>query len=75
MVGSTIPFPRTRAEKQKNADPRRSVEERYASRQEYLDRVGSAARELAGERYILERDIPTIVDRAARQWDHMAGTR
>src|SRR5574340_130143 len=35
MVGSFIPFARTRAERERTSDPRLSIEERYASRAEY----------------------------------------
>jgi hypothetical protein len=37
MVGSYIPFARTKAEREKKGDPRPSVEERYQSREEYMD--------------------------------------
>ena len=47
MVGSMIPFARTRAEREKSGDPRPSIEERYASREEYL-RKGGSGRAAAG---------------------------
>ena len=61
MAGSWLPFARTRAERQQRGDPRRSIEERYRSRDDYLARVNECARELAREGYLLERDIPRIV--------------
>ena len=70
MVGSYIPFTKTRAEREKNGDPRPSVEERYKSRQEYLDRITAAARVLASGGYVLERDIPKIAEKAGAQWDY-----
>ena len=39
MVGSYIPLPRTAAERKSADDPRRSIEERYPSREDYLGRV------------------------------------
>jgi hypothetical protein len=66
MVGSYIPFPRSKDEK----DTRKSVQERYASRDEYLQKITAAARALAKDRYVLERDIPGIVEKAAAQWDY-----
>lgn len=71
MAGSWLPFARTRAERQQRGDPRRSIEERYRSRDDYLARVSECARELAREGYLLERDIPRIVEEAARRWDYL----
>ena len=71
MAGSWLPFARTRAERQQRGDPRRSIEERYRSRDDYLARVNECARELAREGYLLERDIPRIVEEAARRWDSL----
>ena len=68
-TGSYIPFAATRAEREKNGDPRPSVAERYSGRADYLQRVEAAARRLADERYVLTSDIPTIVERAGRHWD------
>jgi len=69
MAGAHIPFPRTRAEREKSGDPRLSVEERYASREEYLRQVEAAAQRLAEERYLLTGDVSLIVKEAGRQWD------
>jgi hypothetical protein len=68
MAGSYLPFPRTRAEREKGADPRLSVEERYAGRGEYLERVGAAARTLADRGYLLDRDVEKILDYASAEW-------
>ena len=69
MVGSFIPFARTKAERVKTGDPRLSVEERYASKQAYLDQVEAAAHGLVQERYLLERDVASVVARASAEWD------
>jgi hypothetical protein len=68
-AGGYIPFPMTRAEREKKGDPRLSIEERYASRAEYLAKVTEVARRLAGERYVLERDVDAIIEAAGRHWD------
>ncbi len=75
MVGAFLPFPRTRAERRKTADPRRSIEERYATRAEYLERFGAAARRLAERGYLLDRDVPALIERAGAEWDYVTGTR
>lgn len=74
MVGSFVPFARTKAERQKNKDPRLSIEERYGSKDKYLAKVTDAARALAQQGYILSDDIPLLEQRASKEWDTlMAG--
>ncbi|MBI2157936.1 MAG: hypothetical protein HYU26_13690 [Candidatus Rokubacteria bacterium] len=70
FAGATLPFPRTRAEREAAGDPRPSLEERYASRDEYLRRVREAARALGAERYLLEEDVALSVAIAAKLWDY-----
>jgi Alpha/beta hydrolase domain len=72
FAGATLPFPRTRAEREASGDPRRSIEERYRSREEYLDRVRAAARALAAEGYLLEEDVEGSLAFAARFWEAWA---
>lgn len=72
MQGSFIPFARTKAEREKKGDPRLSIEERYGSRQEYLDKVTAAANDLARSGYLLQRDVPSVVERSATEWDYLA---
>ncbi len=69
MMGSTLPFARTRAERERNGDPRPSVEERYTSRGAYLTAVRAAARRLVAERWMLDEDVEPSVERAGRLWD------
>ena len=68
-IGATFPFPSTRAEREMFGDPRLSVEERYRDEHDYLARVEAAARQLVGERFVLERDVPKIVEHAKQNWD------
>jgi hypothetical protein len=67
--GAYIPFPVTRAERERTGDPRLSIEERYASRAEYLQKVTQVANRLADERYVLKRDVPAMIDLAGKHWD------
>jgi hypothetical protein len=73
MQGSYIPLARTRAERERAGDPRRSIEERYQSRADYLDRVSAAARELVAQGYLLEADVAVIVQRAGAHWNAAVG--
>ncbi|MFN8091631.1 MAG: alpha/beta hydrolase domain-containing protein [Vicinamibacteria bacterium] len=68
-VGGSIPFARTRAEREAAGDPRPSIEERYAGRDDYLARVRRAADALVAGRLLLAEDVPAVVERAARHWD------
>ena len=69
MVGSWIPFKRTKAERQAAGDPRLSVEERYKNKADYLAKLRAAATGLVSKGYLLETDIPKIVAKAEAQWD------
>ena len=69
MLGSTVPFPRTEAERQATGDHRPSIEARYADRDDYLGRVGAAAQDLVEHRFLLDGDVAVVVDAARRAWD------
>jgi alpha/beta hydrolase family protein len=71
MAGSFIPFAKTKAEREKNGDPRPSIEERYSGRGDYLRRVEEVATKLAGDRYLLQEHVKRIVDAAGQHWDWM----
>ena len=66
---SYIPFPKTAADREKMGDPRKSIAERYASRQDYLDRYSRALGELVKQRWILEQDREVLSHRAEQEWD------
>jgi hypothetical protein len=67
--GSFIPFARTRAEREKSGDPRPSIEERYGTKEAFLQKIQQAAKPLVRDRLLLERDIPLVTSRASAQWD------
>jgi hypothetical protein len=69
MIGSTLPLCRTADERARRGDPRPSIAERYASRDEYLARVRAACGELVALRHMLAEDVDAVVARAGRQWD------
>lgn len=71
FMGSMIPFPRTKADRDKSGDPRPSIEERYQSLDAYLKQVESAARALVAERFMLERDVPLAVEKARTRWNSL----
>jgi hypothetical protein len=65
---SWLPFPKTAADRQKTGDPRKSISERYASRDDYLSRYSKAVDELITERWILPEDRPALLARGAQEW-------
>ena len=75
LFGSTLVFPRTRAEREASGDPRKAIDERYASKEDYLKRVRAAAEALVRDRYLLAEDVEPIVAVAGRKWDAFRGTQ
>ena len=73
MQGSFIPFARTRAEREQSGDPRRSIEERYQRKEQYLAEIARAAEALVAKGHLLEADVPRIVDQAGTRWDYVTG--
>ena len=66
---SYLPFPKTAADREKTHDPRRSIAERYASREDYLERYRRALDELIKQRWIPEGDREVLLHRAEQEWD------
>jgi hypothetical protein len=71
LLGSYVPLARTRAERDARRDPRPSIEERYKGRDDYLQRIRTAATTLVKERFILEQDVEDVVQRATKHWDYV----
>jgi hypothetical protein len=72
LMGSYIPFARTKAEREQARDPRLSIEERYHSRDEYLKLVQQSANALVTDGFLLVGDVPAIVKHAGEHWDFLA---
>jgi hypothetical protein len=66
---SYIPFPKTAADRERTHDPRKSIAERYASREEYLQRYARAVDELVKQHWILEEDRAELLHRGEQEWD------
>jgi hypothetical protein len=69
LVGSTIPFPASREVRQVTGDPRPSIAERYASREDYLGQVRQATEALIQARYLLAEDLEEILAQAGQHYD------
>ena len=64
IMGSTVPFTLTRKDRQEACDPRPSMEERYSSKDDYLDRVEGVAQDLVSDGYLLDEDVLKVVQMA-----------
>jgi hypothetical protein len=64
--GIYAPLPVTKAERERAGDPRRSLEERYGTREAWLEQVRAAAAQLVIERLLLTEDAARIVAAAER---------
>ena len=64
--GSTIEFPETKEIAESTGDPRKSVLDRYGDEFGYLKAIESAAKQLVREKWILEEDLPRVMQLADR---------
>jgi hypothetical protein len=65
LVGSFKAFARTQAEREKVGDARRSIAERYVSRDDYVNRIRVAANGLMQSGLLLPEDAAVIMQAAA----------
>jgi Alpha/beta hydrolase domain len=72
LMGATVPFAAAREEKEARGDPRRSIAERYPSRDAYLEQVRQAAQHLVEEGYLLAEDLEFLVNQAGERFDVFA---
>ena len=70
MQGSFIPLPRSKADRDASGDPRRSIDERYRNRDQYLAEITKAANDLVAKGYLLKNDVPRMVAQAGTRWDY-----
>jgi hypothetical protein len=74
LIGGFEPFPLTKEQREKAGDARLSIGERYAGRQDYLDRVKQAAESLVRQRFMRGEDVPAVVLRAEAIWNATVST-
>jgi Alpha/beta hydrolase domain len=65
---SFLPFSKTAADRQKTGDPRKSVAERYADREDYIKRYQNAVDDLVKQRWILPEDRDALLHRGEQEW-------
>ena len=74
LVGSFIPLPLTAADRKVSGDSRLSVGERYTGRDDYLDKIRTAAEGLVSRRLLRADDVNAIVAESGAHWDYLAGS-
>ena len=68
FLGSWIPLAKTVEERKKSGDPRLSIAERYASHEEYMSKFEQAAKKLIEQRFLLQEDLPAVLERGKLEW-------
>jgi hypothetical protein len=68
LMGSSIPFARSKADRELSKDPRASIAERYASHDAYMAAAGKVADALIQGRYVLAADRGQLMQRAEDEW-------
>lgn len=69
LMGSSLPFAQT-AKVKAAGDPRKSLDERYASESAYTAAAQSAAEKLVAGGYLLKDDVAHVLKRAQDHWVH-----
>ena len=72
--GSFHPIACTKAARITSGDSRRSIEERYANREDYLRKVTMAAQQMIKDRFLLAADLSRTVDDTMAGYDWMIKT-
>ena len=70
LAGWSVPFAKTKAERDASGDPRPSIAERYASRDDYITQTRAAAESLVSEGYMLAEDIERETALAGERYDY-----
>ncbi len=60
-AGGSLPFARTKAERDKSGDPRLSLEERYGTHEGYVAAVEAAAAKAVASGFLLENDATSLI--------------
>jgi hypothetical protein len=72
FIGSYVPFPATRADRERAFDQRQSIEERYGTKERYLGLFAQAALRQIEDRFLLPEDLADVLARGAAEWEAVA---
>jgi hypothetical protein len=68
LRGAWVPF----AKRKQATDPRASLEQRYPSKEAYLDQVKTAVQKLIQQRFLSLNDLEPQLKQAGERWDWVA---
>jgi len=66
LTGGYIPFPKTKKERIKSKDSRKSIEERYTNFEDYYAAYKKATEDLVKQGYLLEEEVKGILELAVK---------
>jgi hypothetical protein len=66
MAGFAFPYARTRFQRMMTADPRPSLQERYASRAEFMEKITRVTQTLVQDGYLLASDVDAMTEHARK---------
>ncbi|CAF1011540.1 unnamed protein product [Didymodactylos carnosus] len=69
ISGSLIPFSITKSMRLLSNDPRLSIEERYTTKEQYLNKTNEATLDLIQKQFLLEEDLQSIILFSSKLWD------
>jgi hypothetical protein len=73
LAGAFLPFAATKEARETSKDARPSIAERYAGRDDYVNKIRIATRALQADGFLLPDDAAVIVAAAAaKQWEAAA---
>ncbi len=72
FYGTVTPLPKASGGR---ADPRGAIDTLYPDKADYTAKVRAAAQALQREGFLLDEDIPRVVERAEQTWNWAAGAR
>jgi len=67
LLGSFIPFARTKTQRRITGDPRLAIAGRYKNRDDYVRQISRAARLLVDQRYLLPEDAERMIAEAKKR--------
>lgn len=69
LRGAWVPLAATKVQREKTNDPRPSLEERYASKDDFMTRVKTTIEKLIEQRLMLGSDLEPQMKQASERWD------
>jgi hypothetical protein len=69
LRGAWVPLAATKAQREKTNDPRPSLEERYASKDDFTAKVKTVIEKLIEQRLVLPDDLEPQLKQASERWD------